>query len=724
MKKLFKTLAAFAVVAALGFGFVSCGDSGDDNNGNSGNNNTNPAQTETALAVFTCDSGYDKRTLTFNEDSTFKVIVSDETGSQAEGTYTFDSGDWENGTITLTATSGYKQDTFTGTKTISEKKITFSSKTYTLTGGTLKIPSDSTASETKKDDTTKSADESGDSGNSGTTKTDTPTTATVSATFKGKVSGFEAEQIFYSDGTYLSKIAGADKYKGTYKLTGTWDSGSVILNQTNEFKDGKWVEAKETENAQIVNGKVDLGDGDSLTKVAATDSSTSTGNSESGNNENKEKPETKVTNDAAAFAGTKGGDKIFVKFTDGEYVQWKNGKEENKGWYKLTGDFTNGTVKMTHYYTWRNTGWSKDYNRYAEPINLTITNGTIEDRLYGSYNTVSYDYDVSQDVPTYTVTIETRASNGKKANCTVTASTTSAHEGTEVTLTIAPDDGYKLDSISAKYNINHTNYDIKLDGTGTIRKFSMPAENVTVTADFKWIYIGEKLPTAAKNIGDIVFSDGSASPGYDITSAKKAAAVAVIFYVGTGEAKVGSNENILGNKTLGIGINPSMKDEYCSWSYNLAKTSPDIRLAYSDMPPEEGTLYYKYNNKYVTGDFDGSDNWTKIREKYSEGEHVSSYHAFEWANNYAKTNSLTGDYASGWYLPSAVELFFIIDNMETLNASIEKIGGTKIWSGENYWSSNISSLEGSWSVGLSRNESSFKSVSRQDELRVCAIRAF
>ncbi len=33
MKKIFKTLAVLAVVAALGFGFVSCGDSGDDNNG-------------------------------------------------------------------------------------------------------------------------------------------------------------------------------------------------------------------------------------------------------------------------------------------------------------------------------------------------------------------------------------------------------------------------------------------------------------------------------------------------------------------------------------------------------------------------------------------------------------------------------------------------------------------------------------------------------------------
>lgn len=151
MKKLFKTFVALAAVAALGFSFVSCKNNDDD----SSNNYTNPAQTETALAVFTCNSGYDTRTLTFYNDSTFKVIVSDEPGSQAAGTYKFVSGDWENGTITLTATSGYKQETFTGTKTISGKQITFSTKTYTLTGGTKKTPStDSTKTDTTKTDTT------------------------------------------------------------------------------------------------------------------------------------------------------------------------------------------------------------------------------------------------------------------------------------------------------------------------------------------------------------------------------------------------------------------------------------------------------------------------------------------------------------------------------------------------------------------------------------------
>ena len=55
----------------------------------------------------------------------------------------------------MTATSGRRASTFSGTITISEKKIIFNSKEYTLTGGTLKTPStDSTKTDTTKTDTT------------------------------------------------------------------------------------------------------------------------------------------------------------------------------------------------------------------------------------------------------------------------------------------------------------------------------------------------------------------------------------------------------------------------------------------------------------------------------------------------------------------------------------------------------------------------------------------
>ena len=218
MKKLFKTFVALAAVAALGFSFVSCKNNDDD----SSNNYTNPAQTETALAVFTCNSGYDTRTLTFYNDSTFKVIVSDEPGSQVAGTYKLVSGDWENGTITLTATSGYKQETFTGTKTITGKHITFSTKTYTLTGGTKKTPStDSTKTDTTKTDTT----------------TEEPEYYTVTFDTKGGSALKEYKvvkgQKIYNKSNYMTTEK--DGYYFVY-----WCSDS---DATEEFKFGKEIES-------------------------------------------------------------------------------------------------------------------------------------------------------------------------------------------------------------------------------------------------------------------------------------------------------------------------------------------------------------------------------------------------------------------------------------------------------------------------------------------------
>lgn len=50
-------------------------------------------------------------------------------------------------------------------------------------------------------------------------------------------------------------------------------------------------------------------------------------------------------------------------------------------------------------------------------------------------------------------------------------------------------------------------------------------------------YIGTRNPTDAKEVGDIVFNDGSATPyttELTLTPEQKDAAIAVIFYVGTG----------------------------------------------------------------------------------------------------------------------------------------------------------------------------------------------
>ena len=104
------------------------------------------SDTKTALAIYTCNTGSDIRTLTFYADSTFKAIVSDSSTPHAEGTYKLTSGNWESGNISMTASSGSKASTFSGSRSISGKSIIFSSKTYTLTGGTKTLPTATTTS--------------------------------------------------------------------------------------------------------------------------------------------------------------------------------------------------------------------------------------------------------------------------------------------------------------------------------------------------------------------------------------------------------------------------------------------------------------------------------------------------------------------------------------------------------------------------------------------------
>lgn len=207
MKKFIKKILVLMTSAALAFGFASCG-SGDDDNSSGGGSNSD-------LAVFTCNSGYDTRTLTFYNDSTFKVIVSGESEPQAAGTYKFVSGNWENGTISLNATSGEKQETFTGTKTISEKKIIFSSKTYILTGGSLKTPSD-------------------ESGNSG--KEPAQTEKNLIADFRDHNQYSDSDYIisFYSNNTFEFKYSDSDyiKESGTYSLVGNWNNGCVAIKNS------------------------------------------------------------------------------------------------------------------------------------------------------------------------------------------------------------------------------------------------------------------------------------------------------------------------------------------------------------------------------------------------------------------------------------------------------------------------------------------------------------
>ncbi len=271
--KLFLVAYVLCAIGMLSVALVACSN-GDDSGsptgkpGNNGGNDNDNDGSNSALAVFTCNTGYDNRTLTFYNDSTFKAIVSDSNTPHAVGTYTLDFGNWENGTISMTATSGTKASTFTGTRTISEKKIIFSSKTYTLTGGTLKTSSENNESGTKQDD------ESGDSGNGG------PATTTGAATFTStEFYGGTIKIEYKADGSYLMTwsyqgLYTTNKGKGTYTLTGTFENGTIHQHQTHssDTLGTGWKDEIEDNDLVVTNGSftVQLKDDDGVENVTFT----------------------------------------------------------------------------------------------------------------------------------------------------------------------------------------------------------------------------------------------------------------------------------------------------------------------------------------------------------------------------------------------------------------------------------------------------------------------
>ena len=270
--------------------------------------------------------------------------------------------------------------------------------------------------------------------------------------------------------------------------------------------------------------------------------------------------------------------------------------------------------------------------------------------------------------------------------------------GETVTVTITPDEGYSLGSFSVTDGNGQSLTTTEVTA-GTKYTFIMPESPVTISARFEKLtlaYIGTKAPTEAKEVGDIVFNDGSATPytsDLTLTAEQKAKAVAVIFYAGTEEPTVGSNENILGKKTLGVGIKKSYYLKWCLETANgYDKIISSILCTKKDTQPTENELYYRgseyryYNGGsrrervsfYISGDFDGSDNWNALKMALGADDDTNikgNYPAWEWVNNYANDNNLSGEYANGWYLPTIVELRMLEFKFIYLDEALKTCGG-------------------------------------------------
>ena len=253
-------------------------------------------------------------------------------------------------------------------------------------------------------------------------------------------------------------------------------------------------------------------------------------------------------------------------------------------------------------------------------------------------------------------------------------------------------------------------------------------------------YIGSIKPNEAKKVGDIIFSDGSAisySAELTLTEKQKSNAIAVVFYVptGTGEPTLHSNVNILGKKTLGVGIynTQSETSKTLNWasysSSGYTKGFTDIQCYKNENRFIEP--YYSTGLStapYIYGDYDGQDNWDFIcaQDITADMNASTNYPAFNWVNNYAKSHSITNEYAKDWYMPTLVELRIIYDKLLIINTVLEAIGGTKI-EDSSYWSStqSSSSTYKAWEVDFTTVSKGFiYEADKSTAYSVCAIRAF
>ena len=127
----------------------------------------------------------------------------------------------------------------------------------------------------------------------------------------------------------------------------------------------------------------------------------------------------------------------------------------------------------------------------------------------------------------------------------------------------------------------------------------------------------------------------------------------------------------------------------------------------------------------ISGYMDGRDGWEKLKAACSDAEkNPGNYPAWNYSLTYAKNNGLTGDLATGWYLPTVAELYTIYQNKTVVDASLSKAGGSTFgtswyWSCCQIPSSNGVARELNFDDGVMDGFTKYAS-----DYYVCSVRAF
>ena len=251
---------------------------------------------------------------------------------------------------------------------------------------------------------------------------------------------------------------------------------------------------------------------------------------------------------------------------------------------------------------------------------------------------------------------------------------------------------------------------------------------------------GTKSSEDGYEVGDIVFSDGTATPysaTLTLTDEQKDAAIAIIFYKGTGlnNATGDGNEDTTTVRTLGVGLKQKNEGlEGLAWCLETAsaynKKITTIQCPYNE---EEGTF---------SGDKNGSDNLDQIsafllaNNLNDDTATAENYPAFYFAKNYKDnaTNVKGTAFEEGWYLPSIAELIqldvngLVDSKVFDISAASELCGGESYtdwrWSSSQYYDPSVDG-QGTKNAYLLSSYHGWAANEKNDaRIYVCAIREF
>ena len=243
--------------------------------------------------------------------------------------------------------------------------------------------------------------------------------------------------------------------------------------------------------------------------------------------------------------------------------------------------------------------------------------------------------------------------------------TTSVTSSTE----IFRNNQYLVGEKGTKFNLSINNYGVnyaRIDGG-------------TANPGFFTSLIGTKSSPDA--VGDIVFTDGSATPyseGLTLTTTEKNAAIAVIFYVGT---ELNNGDDTTTTRTLGVGL---VQDNSKAWCLNTA-SGYNINVEPLHCIGADGGSSQKFTYPF-TGLKNGSNalslmsSFLTSQSLTDDTATAANYPAFYFAKNYkSQTNShVSGtSYEDGWYLPTIAELYWIYKAWSEVDSAMETCGGTK-----------------------------------------------